>query len=248
MKRRLTLARALVNDPDIIFLDEPTTGLDPQARHLIWERLKRLMVGGKTLILTTHFMDEAERLCDRLAILDHGGLIAEGAPRELIASHIEPQVVEIFGEAPPPGPPPARASASASRWPATPPSSTATTPRRCSCRAGRRKRRRVDPALRPSRGQPRGRLPQADRARPPRLGSCATRLLCPAPPRPALAAGVAAQLPGLAQAGDPLDPGQPRRPPDLHARPRLRPRRPAAAGGGWTTCASSPPARSSPAP
>ncbi len=98
MKRRLTLARALVNDPDIIFLDEPTTGLDPQARHLIWERLKRLMVGGKTLILTTHFMDEAERLCDRLAILDHGMLIAEGAPRELIASHIEPQVVEIFGE------------------------------------------------------------------------------------------------------------------------------------------------------
>jgi lipooligosaccharide transport system ATP-binding protein len=98
MKRRLTLARALINDPDIIFLDEPTTGLDPQARHLIWERLKRLMVGGKTLILTTHFMDEAERLCDRLAVLDHGGLIAEGAPRELITSHIEPQVVEIFGD------------------------------------------------------------------------------------------------------------------------------------------------------
>ena len=98
MKRRLTLARALVNDPDIVFLDEPTTGLDPQARHLIWERLKRLTAQGKTLILTTHFMDEAERLCDRLAVLDHGHLVTEGAPRELIATHIEPQVVEIFGD------------------------------------------------------------------------------------------------------------------------------------------------------
>jgi lipooligosaccharide transport system ATP-binding protein len=98
MKRRLTLARALVNDPDIVFLDEPTTGLDPQARHLIWERLKRLTAQGKTLILTTHFMDEAERLCDRLAVLDHGRLVTQGAPRELIAEHIEPQVVEIFGD------------------------------------------------------------------------------------------------------------------------------------------------------
>ena len=98
MKRRLTLARALINDPDVIFLDEPTTGLDPQARHLIWERLKRLIARGKTLILTTHFMDEAERLCDRLAVLDHGRLIAEGGPRELIATHIEPQVVEVFGD------------------------------------------------------------------------------------------------------------------------------------------------------
>jgi lipooligosaccharide transport system ATP-binding protein len=98
MKRRLTLARALVNDPDILVLDEPTTGLDPQARHLIWERLKRLTARGKTLILTTHFMDEAERLCDRLAVLDHGRLVTEGAPRELIAAQIEPQVVEIFGD------------------------------------------------------------------------------------------------------------------------------------------------------
>ena len=98
MKRRLTLARALINDPDVIFLDEPTTGLDPQARHLIWDRLKQLTARGKTLILTTHFMDEAERLCDRLAILDHGRLISEGAPRELISIHIEPQVVEIFGD------------------------------------------------------------------------------------------------------------------------------------------------------
>ena len=98
MKRRLTLARALVNDPDVVFLDEPTTGLDPQARHLIWERLKQLTARGKTLILTTHFMDEAERLCDRLAVLDRGRLIAEGGPRELIATHIEPQVVEVFGD------------------------------------------------------------------------------------------------------------------------------------------------------
>ncbi len=98
MKRRLTLARALINDPDIVFLDEPTTGLDPQARHLIWDRLKQLTARGKTLILTTHFMDEAERLCDRLVILDHGRLITEGAPRTLIATHIEPQVVEVFGD------------------------------------------------------------------------------------------------------------------------------------------------------
>jgi lipooligosaccharide transport system ATP-binding protein len=98
MKRRLTLARALVNDPDLIFLDEPTTGLDPQARHLIWGRLKQLLSDGKTIFLTTHFMDEAERLCDRLAILDHGRIVAAGAPRELIALHIEPQVVEVYGE------------------------------------------------------------------------------------------------------------------------------------------------------
>ena len=98
MKRRLTLARALVNNPDVVFLDEPTTGLDPQARHLIWDRLKQLTARGKTLILTTHFMDEAERLCDHLAILDHGHRVAQGAPRELIATHIEPQVVEVFGD------------------------------------------------------------------------------------------------------------------------------------------------------
>jgi lipooligosaccharide transport system ATP-binding protein len=98
MKRRLTLARALVNNPDIVFLDEPTTGLDPQARHLIWERLKQLKSAGKTLILTTHFMDEAERLCDRLIVIDHGKKIAEGSPRQLIAEQIEPQVVEVFDE------------------------------------------------------------------------------------------------------------------------------------------------------
>ncbi len=98
MKRRLTLARALVNDPDIIFLDEPTTGLDPQARHLIWQRSRELTVQGKTLLLTTHFMDEAERLCHRLAILDEGRMIAQDTPQALIRQHIEPQVVEVFGE------------------------------------------------------------------------------------------------------------------------------------------------------
>jgi len=98
MKRRLTLARALVHDPDILFLDEPTTGLDPQARHLIWQGLRRLINAGKTIVLTTHFMDEAERLTDRLAILDHGRVVAEGAPRALIETHIEPAVVEVFGE------------------------------------------------------------------------------------------------------------------------------------------------------
>jgi lipooligosaccharide transport system ATP-binding protein len=98
MKRRLTLARALVNDPDLLVLDEPTTGLDPQARHLIWDRLKRLLSAGKTILLTTHFMDEAERLCDRLAIVDAGRLIALGTPRNLIAERIEPQVVEVYGE------------------------------------------------------------------------------------------------------------------------------------------------------
>ena len=98
MKRRLTLARALVNDPDILFLDEPTTGLDPQARHLIWDGLKRLVGGGKTLILTTHFMDEAERLCNRLCIMDNGAIIALDSPRGLIERLIEPVVVEVYGE------------------------------------------------------------------------------------------------------------------------------------------------------
>ncbi len=98
MKRRLVLARALINDPDLIFLDEPTTGLDPQARHVIWERLRKLLNQGKTILLTTHFMDEAERLCDRLKIIDEGATIAEGAPRALIREHIEPEVLEVYGE------------------------------------------------------------------------------------------------------------------------------------------------------
>jgi len=97
MKRRLSLARALVNDPRLLLLDEPTTGLDPQARHLMWERLQVLLQQGKSILLTTHFMDEAERLCSRLLVLDHGRKIAEGTPRELIAQHLEPDVVEVYG-------------------------------------------------------------------------------------------------------------------------------------------------------
>ncbi|HEY7464923.1 MAG TPA: ABC transporter ATP-binding protein, partial [Candidatus Limnocylindria bacterium] len=85
MKRRLTIARSLINNPDLIILDEPTTGLDPQARHLVWERLYRLKQRGATLIITTHYMDEAEQLCDRLVVMDKGKIVAEGSPRELIA-------------------------------------------------------------------------------------------------------------------------------------------------------------------
>ena len=97
MKRRLSLARALVNQPRLLLLDEPTTGLDPQARHLMWERLQRLVQAGTSILLTTHFMDEAERLCSRLLVLDHGKKITEGRPRELIAQHLEPDVVEVYG-------------------------------------------------------------------------------------------------------------------------------------------------------
>jgi lipooligosaccharide transport system ATP-binding protein len=98
MKRRLSLARALINQPQMLMLDEPTTGLDPQARHLMWERLQMLMQEGKSILLTTHFMDEAERLCDRLLVIDHGKKIAEGKPRDLIAQHLEPDVVELYGQ------------------------------------------------------------------------------------------------------------------------------------------------------
>ena len=97
MKRRLSLARALVNRPRLLLLDEPTTGLDPQARHLMWERLQLLLQQGKSILLTTHFMDEAERLCNRLLVLDHGKKIAEGRPRDLIAERLEPDVVEVYG-------------------------------------------------------------------------------------------------------------------------------------------------------
>lgn len=97
MKRRLSLARALVNDPQLLLLDEPTTGLDPQARHLMWERLQALLQQGKSILLTTHFMDEAERLCSRLLVIDRGRKIAEGTPRALIREHLESDVVEVYG-------------------------------------------------------------------------------------------------------------------------------------------------------
>jgi lipooligosaccharide transport system ATP-binding protein len=95
MKRRLTIARALVNDPDLILLDEPTTGLDPQARHIVWERLYQLKRRGATLLLTTHYMDEAERLCDRLVVMDKAKIVAEGSPRELIAKYSTREVLEL---------------------------------------------------------------------------------------------------------------------------------------------------------
>ncbi|TWG89125.1 lipooligosaccharide transport system ATP-binding protein [Cupriavidus gilardii J11] len=98
MRRRLTVARALINDPDLLVMDEPTTGLDPQARHLIWDRLKSLLAAGKTILLTTHFMEEAERLCDHLCVIDGGRKIAEGRPHELIDSQIGCDVVEVYGD------------------------------------------------------------------------------------------------------------------------------------------------------
>ena len=95
MKRRLTIARSLVNDPDLLLLDEPTTGLDPQARHVVWDRLFRLKQRGKTFVVTTHYMDEAEQLCDRLVVMDHGKIVAEGSPWQLIQRYSTREVVEI---------------------------------------------------------------------------------------------------------------------------------------------------------
>jgi len=98
MRRRLTIARSLINDPEILLLDEPTTGLDPQARHVLWDRLYRLKHQGVTLVLTTHYMDEAEQLCDRLVVMDHGRIVAEGSPTQLIAQHVSREVAELrFG-------------------------------------------------------------------------------------------------------------------------------------------------------
>ena len=98
MKRRLTIARGLINDPRILLLDEPTTGLDPQARHVLWDRLFRLKERGTTLVLTTHYMDEAEQLCDRLVVVDKGRIMAEGTPASLIREHSSREVLEVrFG-------------------------------------------------------------------------------------------------------------------------------------------------------
>ena len=95
MKRRLILARALVNNPDLLILDEPTIGLDPQARHLIWERLKLLQAQGNTIVLTTHYLDEAARLCDRLVIMDNGNILVEGSPAELVKEYVGTEMVEV---------------------------------------------------------------------------------------------------------------------------------------------------------
>jgi lipooligosaccharide transport system ATP-binding protein len=96
MKRRLLIARALINEPELLILDEPTTGLDPQARHLVWEKLRSLKRQGVTLVLTTHYMDEAAQLCDRLVIMHEGRILIEGSPRELVARETSPQVIEVF--------------------------------------------------------------------------------------------------------------------------------------------------------
>ncbi|MEC8887717.1 MAG: ATP-binding cassette domain-containing protein [Pseudomonadota bacterium] len=100
MKRRLILARALINDPDLLVFDEPTTGLDPQARHMIWSLIHRLKRNGKTILITTHYMEEAERLCDEIVIIDHGKLLAQGTPGEMVRIHCKKEVLEIRGELP----------------------------------------------------------------------------------------------------------------------------------------------------
>jgi lipooligosaccharide transport system ATP-binding protein len=100
LKRRLVIARALINDPDLLILDEPTTGLDPQSRHLVWDRIRTLRRQGKTILLTTHYMDEAQTLCDRLVIMDHGKILISGPPADLVTSRVGREVVEIWGHTP----------------------------------------------------------------------------------------------------------------------------------------------------
>ena len=137
MKRRLTIARSLINRPDMLLLDEPTTGLDPQARHVLWDRLFRLKRQGVTLVLTTHYMDEAEQLCDRLVVMDKGVIAAEGSPLDLIRQHSTREVAELrfgVGRARGAGRRRSRTSASGSRCCPTGCSSTATTARRSSPR------------------------------------------------------------------------------------------------------------------
>src|SRR5437667_12697366 len=100
LKRRLAIARALVNEPDLLILDEPTTGLDPQSRHQVWDRVRTLRRQGKTILLTTHYMDEAQTLCDRLVIMDHGRILVEGPPTDLVRSRVGKEVVEVWGYPP----------------------------------------------------------------------------------------------------------------------------------------------------
>ena len=169
MKRRLTIARSLINNPDVLLLDEPTTGLDPQARHVLWDQLFRLKQAGVTLVITTHYMDEAEQLCDRLVVMDKGLIAAEGSPRELIEAHSTREVAELrFGvgehEA-------ARREDRGPRRPgrgAARPAARLQRPRR----AGRRRRRRARPAPHRDAGaplHPRGRVPAPHRPKPGRL-------------------------------------------------------------------------------
>ena len=164
MKRRLVIARALINRPELVLLDEPTTGLDPQARHLLWERLYRLKRDGVTLVITTHYMDEAEQLCDRLVIMDEARIVAAGSPRQLIDEHATREVVELRFELP--------EQQDAARPPARRP-------------RARRARGRSRARLHRPRRRHRGRRPRARAAA--RVGPRATQLArgrVPAPHRP----------------------------------------------------------------
>ena len=222
MRRRLSLARALVNDPRLLLLDEPTTGLDPQARHLMWERLQLLLQQGKSILLTTHFMDEAERLCSRLLVLDHGRKIAEGRPRDLIAQHLEPDVVEVYGhgalelvDSP--------LKALAARVEVSGETVFFYTARRRPLLDALAAHPQAAHPAPP--GQPGGPVPQADR--PPDPGGRMSDMTNPehlarARPLAALVAGVPAQPAGLAQAGHPQPGGQHRRAADVAGGLRLR--------------------------
>ena len=169
MKRRLTIARSLINEPELIILDEPTTGLDPQARHLLWERLYRLKQRGATLIITTHYMDEAEQLCDRLVVMDKAEIAAEGSPRELIERYSTREVLELrFADARArqPGRPAGRPGRARRGAPRSPPAVRRR--RRAGAGGGPRSRDPGGLGARPARHAG-GRLPAADRSRPDRV-------------------------------------------------------------------------------
>ena len=176
MKRRLTIARSLINEPDLLLLDEPTTGLDPQARHLLWDRLYRLKQRGVTLVLTTHYMDEAEQLCDRLVVMDKAKIVAEGSPRELIEQY---STREVARAALPERRPGCDSTASSTAgWPGWPTGSSACPTACCSTptTARPRRSRSTSAASGPRaslvrRLDPRGRVPAADRPQPDRVAA-----------------------------------------------------------------------------
>ena len=180
LKRRLTIARSLINEPEILLLDEPTTGLDPQARHVVWDRLFRLKQQGVTLILTTHYMDEAEQLCDRLVVMDAGRIVAEGSPRQLIGQYSTPEVLELRFD------PSVHQHAAEKLAPVLRPSGgkcwptgcCSTSRRRRGAGGGARPRGRADHFAGPAQ-HPGGRVPPADR--PPAGGLMAARPLRPRP-------------------------------------------------------------------
>ena len=189
MKRRLTIARALISDPDLLILDEPTTGLDPQARHLLWDRLYRLKQQGVTLVITTHYMDEAEQLCDRLVVMDKGRFAAEGSPRQLIEHHATKEVVELRSSRAQHEEiaPQVAGLAERHRGAARP---HPPLHRRRGRRARRRRRHGVGPAEHAGAPvDPRGRVPPADRPHPGRLSPTSPKDPC-RPPRPSFSSTV----------------------------------------------------------